>query len=253
MALVPPLVLAHQIPSFPADEAGRVYGKATDFNYRQLYEITINELCLINQGALIDSELLTAMRHHSVIGYQALLAGWVRPSGPLVQLTGWGYAYQWHLRNAPTNGPALRQRAFLTPQFRLEFGRPVSSIGRRAGIATREGASCFRWQFLRPVRLPALKPGYFPFLGDKPVTNPGASNPAHPLLTGPLTSRAHAQDALNNCAAVLYCLADLFGGDTEKYPVLDSDSARRGMWLQLYAIADVLEATSKAIQQKGFN
>ncbi|MER2527107.1 MAG: hypothetical protein ABTR07_04175 [Candidatus Competibacter denitrificans] len=79
------------------------------------------------------------------------------------------------------------------------------------------------------------------------------SYPTHSLLTGPLTCKAHAQDALNNCAAVLHCLADLFGGDTEKYPILNSDSARRGMWLQLYAIADVLEATSKAIQQEGFN
>ena len=249
---MPPLNSVRQTTVFLVDNCQNLYEKATDSHYRQLYEININELCLINQGALIDSELLTAMRHPLAISNKALLADSDWQFGPLVQLTGWGYACRWSLGNSNHSGPALRQCAFLTPQFRLEFGRPVPVIGRRAGVATRKGASCSVLQFPKPVRLPAPQPG-FPFFGDKPVTNPGASNPAHPLLTGPLTSRAHAQDALNNCAAVLYCLADLFGGGTEKYPVLDSDSARRGMWLQLYAIADVLEATSKALQQKGFN
>jgi hypothetical protein len=168
IALMRPFTSPRQTPTFPANEDVSLYGKATDSEYIQLNELSINEHCLINQGALIDSGLFTVMIQCLLMGYQALLPGDIRPSGPLAGFHRQDYACQWSLGNSNHSGPALRQRAFLTPGFHLESVRPVPVIGRRAGVATRKGASCSVMQFPKPVCLPAPKPGYFPILGDKP-------------------------------------------------------------------------------------
>lgn len=74
--------------------------------------------------------------------------------------------------------------------------------------------------------------------------------PAHPLLSGPFAqSPANIEDALSNCAATLYMLADFFGSNADDYSVLDSDRARRGMWLQLYGVAGVLECIEANLQR----
>lgn len=75
------------------------------------------------------------------------------------------------------------------------------------------------------------------------------ARPAHPLLSE--LPNPDVQDTVNNCSAVLFCLADLFGGDNEKYPILESDSARRGMWRMLFSIATTLEAVSEALAENG--
>lgn len=73
----------------------------------------------------------------------------------------------------------------------------------------------------------------------------------HPFLSHlGLHHKAGQQDALNNCASVLAMLADLFGSDTTSYPVLDSDAARRGMWINLVGIADTLTAIGKALDSQ---
>lgn len=169
--------LLHQTAAFPADGCGNLYGMVTDSENSQLYEFTINEHCSINQGSLIDSGIFTVTIQLPVIGYQVLLCVDVCQSGPLAEFCRRDYACQWSLGNSTVSGPALRQRAFLTLGFRLESVRPVSTIGRWAGVATRKGASCTYRQFPKPVRLPATRSGYFPILGDKPVANPDISTP----------------------------------------------------------------------------
>lgn len=74
----------------------------------------------------------------------------------------------------------------------------------------------------------------------------------HPMLPVGycLKNETDIQDALNNQAAVLSLLADLFGGDNEKYPILDSDDARHGMWLQLAGAAQLLKAITAALAQR---
>lgn len=67
--------------------------------------------------------------------------------------------------------------------------------------------------------------------------------PPHPLLQAAELDVSACRDGLNNCAATLCLLADLFGNaDMDRYPVLDSAAARRGMFLQLYGVADTIEA-----------
>ena len=74
--------------------------------------------------------------------------------------------------------------------------------------------------------------------------------PAHPLLSGPLAENPHhLEEALGNCAATLYMLADFFGSNADNYSVLDTDAARRGMWLQLYGVAGVLECVEAHLQR----
>lgn len=73
-------------------------------------------------------------------------------------------------------------------------------------------------------------------------------SPRNPLLsTSPLATSDGLADALSNCAATLYVLADLFGFDDEKagYSVLDNQNTRYGMWMQLHGVADLLKAASK--------
>lgn len=74
---------------------------------------------------------------------------------PLAPRQALAYACSRRLRNAPNSGPALRQRAFFTPGFRPEFVPACLPCRERAGCATREGARCSVWQFLRPARFPA--------------------------------------------------------------------------------------------------
>lgn len=80
---------------------------------------------------------------------------------------------------------------------------------------------------------------------DFPSLRPSPRNPL--LSTSPLATSDGLADALHNCAATLYVLADLFGFDDEKacYSVLDNQNTRYGMWMQLHGIADLLKAASK--------
>lgn len=73
----------------------------------------------------------------------------------------------------------------------------------------------------------------------------------HPYLNseGAIES-CQIQDALGNCSSVLLMLADLFGSDTDRYSFLDSESARRGMFVQLTSIANTLEVLSAALNGK---
>lgn len=63
-------------------------------------------------------------------------------------------------------------------------------------------------------------------------------------------SKVGQRDALNNCASVLSMLADLFGSDATDYAVLDSAAARRGMWINLIGVADLLTAISDALDSQ---
>lgn len=71
-----------------------------------------------------------------------------------------------------------------------------------------------------------------------------SSPPRHPLFD----SFNGIEDTLSKCAATLYCLADLFGGNADQYPVLDNDQSRYGMWLQLHGVADCLEAIQQHLE-----
>lgn len=73
----------------------------------------------------------------------------------------------------------------------------------------------------------------------------------HPYLNseGAIKS-CQIQDALKNSSSVLWMLADLFGSDTERYSFLDSESARRGVFIQLTSIANTLEVLSAALDGK---
>ena len=79
-------------------------------------------------------------------------------------------------------------------------------------------------------------------------STPAAITPPHPLLSAiTMDHQAGIRDALNNSVATLYLLADLFGGTDESYTPLDTEQARRGMWLQLRGIADRLETIKKTM------
>lgn len=80
------------------------------------------------------------------------------------------------------------------------------------------------------------------------ASRPRSVTPRHPLLTGQTLNRSDIRDALNNCADTLHMLSDLFGDtDMERYPVLDSAAARRGMFLQLQGLASTLEAIEELL------
>jgi hypothetical protein len=59
------------------------------------------------------------------------------------------------------------------------------------------------------------------------------------------------RDALNNSIATLYLLSNLFGGDDESYCPLETPQARRGLWLQLRGIADLLKAIEQTLSGEG--
>jgi hypothetical protein len=58
------------------------------------------------------------------------------------------------------------------------------------------------------------------------------------------------QAAFDKSSSVLWMLADLFGGDTENYPILDNERARRGVFIQLVTIANTLEVIRSALNEK---
>lgn len=71
----------------------------------------------------------------------------------------------------------------------------------------------------------------------------------HPLVQDSAVDSGNYRDALDNCAATLYLLADLFG-DTERkrYPVLDSDESRAAMFRTMLNTAQVIKAVSVALK-----
>ncbi len=80
------------------------------------------------------------------------------------------------------------------------------------------------------------------------VSRPRSVTPRHPLLTGPALEPSGVRDTLNNCAATLHMLSDLFGDtDQERYPVLESRKERYGMFLQLQGVACTLEAIEELL------
>ena len=64
---------------------------------------------------------------------------------PLLHRLALAYPYSWRLRNAPNSGPALRQRAFFMPGFRLEFVcKPAPIVGNgRDALPARARAALF--------------------------------------------------------------------------------------------------------------
>ena len=64
----------------------------------------------------------------------------------------------------------------------------------------------------------------------------------HPWFQG--FGATDIEDSLDNCAATLHLLSDLFGDDNDQYPILDSSSSRRGTWIQLTGLANTLSAIS---------
>ncbi len=91
-------------------------------------------------------------------------------------------------------------------------------------------------------------------IGDsaEPVNRPLSITPRHPLLVGATLKRADVRDVLNNCVNTLVMLADLLGdADQTRFPTLDSGAARRGMFLQLFGVADTLKAIEKLLGAKG--
>ncbi len=65
----------------------------------------------------------------------------------------------------------------------------------------------------------------------------------HPLIHDVAVNSGNFRDGLNNAAATLHMLADLFGdAETDRYSALDSAAARHGMFLQLQGVAYALEA-----------
>ena len=88
-------------------------------------------------------------------------------------------------------------------------------------------------------------------IGDSAESVNRSAAPLHPLTQAVELDSPGCRDALNNCAATLYMLADLFGDtDMERYPVLDSAAARRGMFLQLFGVADTLEAIKAFLERE---
>lgn len=63
----------------------------------------------------------------------------------------------------------------------------------------------------------------------------------HPLFDAETVDGGNYRDGLNNCAAVLWALADLFEPD-ELPASLESPRARRGVFLQLQGVASTLES-----------
>ena len=64
---------------------------------------------------------------------------------------------------------------------------------------------------------------------------------SHPLFDADAIDGGNYRDGLNNCAAVLWMLADLFDCD-DSPTALDSPRARRGMFLQLQGVASALDS-----------
>lgn len=235
-------------PTFSANGCKKLYGKWTDSENSQLYEFNINEHCSIKQGGLINSGIFTVTIQFQFIGYRVLLSVTVRESCPLVPFCKRGYACQWSLGNSKRSGPALRQRAFLTPGFRLESLRPASIIGSRAGVATRKGASCSSLQFPKPVRLPAPKPGYFPILGDKPVTNPHASTP--PELAFYSTHLETMRNATYGINVITRIAREMLSSGGENRPEWWSEWTEDGLLSAIQTLGSSINDTLEFLQER---
>ena len=72
---------------------------------------------------------------------------------------------------------------------------------------------------------------------------------AHPLFDADSVNGGNYRDGLNNCAAVLWMLADLFVCD-DSSTTLDSPRARHGMFLQLQGIASALESIGEYLGEE---
>ena len=73
----------------------------------------------------------------------------------------------------------------------------------------------------------------------------------HPLLSesNPNPNSVSILDALNNSSSVLWMLADLFTAKAGDHCVLDNDSARNGIFIQLTSIANTLDVISAALSR----
>lgn len=72
----------------------------------------------------------------------------------------------------------------------------------------------------------------------------------YPLTSGlPITHPLGLADGLENASNILFCLADLFGGDTSKggYEPLSGQAARQGAWLQLTMVAQLLREAAQLV------
>lgn len=234
-------------PTFSANGCKNLYRKWTDSKNSQLYEFNINEHCSIKQGSLIDSGIFTVTIQLPVIGYRVLLYVDVHQSVPLVPSSKQGYACQWSLGNSKRSGPAHRQRAFFMPAIRLDFRQPAS-IGRLAGGATRKGARCSSLQFPKPVRLPAPKPGYFPFLGDKPVTNPHACTPRE------LAFYSHHLEAMRNATyginAITRIAREMLSSSGENRPEWWSEWTEDGLLSAIQTLGSSINDTLEFLQER---
>lgn len=82
------------------------------------------------------------------------------------------------------------------------------------------------------------------------VINTLADQPQHPLLTGShLGNMTDCQDALDRCRYTLAMLMDLFT-DNDRHAALNTDDARRGVFIHLHGVMDTLEAISKALRMR---
>ena len=75
----------------------------------------------------------------------------------------------------------------------------------------------------------------------------------NPFLTcAGLDSIGGIVDALDNAVCTLDLLSDLFGGEIDgyRYPILENEKARRGMFSQLSGLSELLEHVGKAVAKK---
>ena len=68
---------------------------------------------------------------------------------------------------------------------------------------------------------------------------------SHPFMTDSLEHEVDREDALNRCVATLHLLSDLFATAGNGDGILNTHSARMGMFCQLQSMADVLAAISR--------
>jgi len=131
------------------------------------------------------------------------------------------------------SGPRTRQTCgfFVPADFGGREGREYPNSARRS-VAVLNSRPPFTGQ---PVYLRNQQEATM-------ASNTRIAPPWHPLFQG--FDAPSIEDSLNNCAATLHLLSDLFGGNDDQYPILDSSESRRGLWIQLVGIATTLEAIS---------
>lgn len=78
------------------------------------------------------------------------------------------------------------------------------------------------------------------------TSNPTLSR--HPLFnSSEFSNDPDRSDALNNAADVLTLLSDLLGSESDDYITLNSNAARRGMWILLEEVSTTLRAVSRSM------